>query len=125
MNNLEKAARIIERTVLGKQTTAPSTALAITQALAEAGLLMPDLPEPDKNSSTGTPVWWENDTLGVTVYPDGEIGMMVGWGKEARYTAATAREQALALLAAANHAEGREQAVTNSHPSKETHNGTA
>lgn len=44
---MEKAARIIERTVLGRQTTAPSTALAITQALADAGLLAPDLPEPD------------------------------------------------------------------------------
>ena len=42
MNNQEKARNIIERTVLGRQTTAPRTALAITQALADAGLIRPD-----------------------------------------------------------------------------------
>lgn len=84
---------------------APELLDEVIRLREETGLLSPDLPEPDKNSSTGTPVWWENDTLGVTVYPDGEIGMMVGWDEEARFTAVTARAQALALLAAANHAE--------------------
>lgn len=39
MSNRDKARGVIERTVLGRQTTAPRTAFAITQALADAGLL--------------------------------------------------------------------------------------
>lgn len=78
----------------------------IVQALTEAGLIAPDLPTPDKHAATGNPVWWAPATLGISLYPDGEIGMMVDFESEARYTPETARAQALNLLAAAEYAEG-------------------
>lgn len=110
MSNQDKAARIVGKTLSrwdmdGRPDIPGGIDALIAKELADAGLLMPDLPEPDKNSSTGTSVWWEKGTLGVTVYPGGEIGMMIEWDEEARYTAATAQAQALVLLAAAEHAE--------------------
>ena len=63
-------------------------------------LLAPELPEP-LIAANGNPVWRADDTLMVTRYPDGEIGMLVGTGQEARYTPETARAQAALLLAAA------------------------
>lgn len=70
------------------------------ERLADAGLLAPDLPEP-LTAANGNPVWRADNTLMVTRYPDGEIRMLVGMGKEARYTPETARVQAALLLAAA------------------------
>lgn len=116
MSNTEKAAHIIERTVLGKQTTAPSTALAITEALADAGLLMPDLPEPD-NDEYGTawgqvfnyqeePDW--RDTKGYVAANAGAVEVV---GNDTHiHTPGEARRLAYALLAAANHAEKENRA---------------
>lgn len=72
--------------------------------LQDADLLAPELPEP-LIAANGNPVWRADGTLMVTRYPDGEIGMMISWEQEARYTTQTAREQAALLLAAANHTE--------------------
>ena len=63
-------------------------------------LLAPELPEP-LIAANGNPVWRADGTLMVTRYPDGEIRMLVGIGKEARYTPESARAQAALLLAAA------------------------
>lgn len=101
---MEKAARIIERTVLGRQTAAPSTALAITQALADAGLLAPDLPEHDVISANGTPVWRADRTL-MTTAVENKVNMWIPEVIEIVYTPDEARQQAHMLLAAANHAE--------------------
>lgn len=73
--------------------------------LADAGLLAPDLPAPAATSANDTPVWRADDTLTVARYPDGEIGMLLGAGQEARYTPETARAQAALLLAAAEETE--------------------
>lgn len=72
----------------------------IVQDLDYAGLLTPDLPKP-LTAANGNPVWRADGTLMVTRYPDGEIGMLLGTGQEARYTPKTARDQAALLLAAA------------------------
>lgn len=77
----------------------------IAQDLADAGLLAPDLPEP-LTAANGNPVWRADQTLMVARYPDGEIGMMISWEQEARYTPQTARDQAALLLAAADYSEG-------------------
>lgn len=76
----------------------------IVQDLDYAGLLVPDLPEP-LTAANGNPVWRADQTLMVTRYPDGEIGMLLNPKQEARYTPETARAQAALLLAAAKHAE--------------------
>lgn len=76
----------------------------IAQDLADAGLLAPDLPEP-LTAANGNPVWRADKTLMVARYPDGEVGMMLSWEQEVRYTPQAARDQAALLLAAANHSE--------------------
>ena len=79
----------------------------IAQDLADAGLLALDAPVP-LTAANGNPVWRADNTLMVTRYPDGEIGMMISWEHEARYTPQAAREQAALLLAAANYTEGKQ-----------------
>ena len=99
MSNVERAADVIYDTLNGQygDFRVPTDA---AQALADAGLLAPELPEP-LIAANGNPVWRADGTLMVTRYPDGEIRMLVGMGKEARYTPETARVQAALLLAAA------------------------
>lgn len=76
--------------------------------LQDAGLLAPDAPAP-LTAANGNPVWRADNTLMVTRYPDGEIGMMISREQEARYTPQTARDQAALLLAAANYTEGKQR----------------
>ncbi|AWB84803.1 hypothetical protein [Corynebacterium liangguodongii] len=114
MNNQEKARSIIERTVLGKQTTATSTALAITQALADAGLLMPELPEPGRAWADDDAPWlWKvaemQNSLAVTLdtrYRQPVIGIEDFNQEFKRLIPAQARDLAHSLLAAAQWAEG-------------------
>lgn len=54
-------------------------------------------------------MWRADNTLMVARYPDGEIGMMISWEQEARYTPQAARDQAALLLAAANYTEGNQK----------------
>lgn len=70
----------------------------------EPECIVQDLPEP-LTAANGNPVWRADQTLMVTRYPDGEIGMLLNPKQEARYTPETARAQAALLLAAAKHAE--------------------
>lgn len=103
--NQQRAADLIEKATRGVADTRQLDFPSIAAELADAGLITPDLPTPDKRAATGNPVWWAPDTLGVSRYPDGEIGMMIDFESEARYTPETARAQALSLLAAADMAE--------------------
>ena len=102
MKNADKAATVVAEFLNGNDVAANT----ITRRLADTGLLAPDLPEP-LTAANGNPVWRADDTLMVTRYPDGEIGMLLGAGQEARYTPETARTQAALLLAAANHKEAQ------------------
>lgn len=99
MSDKKRAADVIYDTLNGQygDFRVPTDA---AQALADADLLAPELPEP-LIAANGNPVWRADNTLMVTRYPDGEIGMLLGTGQEARYTPETAREQAALLLAAA------------------------
>ena len=110
MNNIMSAATRIRTVYITLIKGEESHRLAEHTArwLQDDGLLAPDAPVP-LTAANGNPVWRADNTLMVTRYPDGEIGMMISWEQEARYTPETAREQAALLLAAANHAEGNPQ----------------
>lgn len=97
MSNREKAVQVIRRQTLISDL---ATAKDVARRLDQAGLLAPDAPAP-LTAANGNPVWRADDTLMVTRYPDGEIGMMISWEQEARYTPQAARDQAALLLAAA------------------------
>lgn len=101
MSNREKAIQVIRRQTLISDL---ATAKDVARRLDQAGLLAPDAPVP-LTAANGNPVWRADDTLMVTRYPDGEIGMMISWEQEARYTPQAARDQAALLLAAANYSE--------------------
>lgn len=76
------------------------------RALAAAGVLAPDLPEPDVTSANNTPVWRADGTNPVTV-TDGltPVRMWILDHAEYVYTPYAARVQANALRAAAEYAE--------------------
>ena len=68
MTNIARAAEIIERATRGANTTdghlikmSDRTAQIIAEALADDGLLMPDLPEPDGHDADRLPYWGEGD----------------------------------------------------------------
>lgn len=116
MDNLDQAARVIYDEVYqtwerGEILTAAGEAERVANALADAGLLAPDLPKEDVVSANGTPVWRPDKGLMVTAFRDGEVRMGIPPTypdtefREAIYTQPQAIEQALALLAAAQYAK--------------------
>lgn len=109
MSNIDRAADVIDKwTQEGYElNSAVGSPHAIAERLADAGLLAQDAPVP-LTAANGNPVWRADNTLMVTRYPDGEIGMMISWEQEARYTPQAARDQAALLLAAANYTEGKQ-----------------
>lgn len=110
MSNYDQALRVLEQARRpGDLRIHPNDAV---EALAKAGLLMPDLPEKDVVSANGTPVWRPEKGLMVTAFRDGEVRMGIPPTypdtefREAIYTQQSATEQALALLAAAQYSKG-------------------
>lgn len=111
MSNQEKAAQVIYDALSGKygDFRFPTDA---AEALADAGLLAPDLPEPD-TLEYGSPEWdgvfayqygaeWR-DAMGSVCAFNGTVEVQ---GDDTHiHTPDEARALALALLAAANHAE--------------------
>lgn len=78
------------------------------QALHDAGLLAPDLPEPAQSFSDGTKGWFVEDDegrdIGSIYIFDGEILLCTAAGR-VKGAPAKMRKIGLALLAATNHAE--------------------
>ena len=94
-NIIDRAAEVI-RQVDGDHTLGAG---ALAEALADAGLLTPYLPEPTRIQPDGSPEWTSasHATIGVDgnlVYSDGAL-----------LTPGEAREEAAMILAAAAHAE--------------------
>ena len=112
MTNIDRAAQVI------LQSTA-CTATEVSQALADAGLLMPDLPEPDRDGR-----WWSENgenydhvRLGSVYSDDDRVVISGGESPRTAVVALTrdeALELALALLAAANRAEDHTNTKENS-----------
>ena len=108
-SNQQHAHAIIERALLGKQFL--QGARDATQALADAGYLMPDLPKPDMTATgvaqdgTIAPVaiWGTRAEIGSMHDPSTKRGAVTLNGQNV----SKPRELAYALLAAANHAEGK------------------
>lgn len=105
MNNLDQAAQVIA--LCAQKGYGP---YLTAETLADYGLLAPDLPGEDIVSANGTPVWRPDKGLMVTAFRDGEVRMGIPPTypdtefREAIYTQQSATKQALALLAAAQHA---------------------
>ncbi|WP_130841630.1 hypothetical protein [Corynebacterium neomassiliense] len=107
MTNIDRAAEVLRNTSVvtphrGMDSNASTT---FAQALADAGLLAPDLPEPDGKGYTGHPTWCAD-----AVEPRGGLveiyhGGYANGENEDIYTPSEAREFALGILAAADHAE--------------------
>lgn len=115
MNNIDKAGQVIYDEVYqtwerGEILTAAGEAERLAKALAQAGLLAPDLPEandldiPVPNGKA----WLPCGLTGPSVWtaPGGRI--MVQRVEPGDLTPAEARFFALAVLAAAHHAKGEE-----------------
>lgn len=89
----------------GADTVTVQAAREYAKALAAAGLLMPDLPEPDDKEWM---IWHPIKRADVRSYLNRVILFQDGVPCEFPYTPAEARALALDLLAAANHAEVQE-----------------
>lgn len=104
-----KVRKIIEAEISNRPGDS-AAALYIVRALDRAGLLAPDLPEPDGISANGTPVWRADRCLMTTVVEESRpVRMWIPNVGELAYTPHDARQQAHMLLVAANHAEQAEQ----------------
>lgn len=98
--NIERAEKAIQE-LTGTGALGKNAAQAIAQSLANAGLLMADLPEPDDGE-------WEEGRSVISVDDEGFILPSIN----SRPThPERARRIAYALLAAANHAEQEQDNV--------------
>ena len=100
-SNQQRAVEVLNRHwSVAQETQQDDEAACCAQALADAGLLMPDLPEPDREGDWGP--GWE----GVVEAEPGRyaVRVIVG-GRQFRQSSQYARLFALALLAAAEEAE--------------------
>lgn len=96
MKTADKAAMVVAEFLNGNDVTANT----ITERLADAGLLAPDLPESEDNT------FLEYEDCTVWAAPRrNKVRLEV---TDSRFTPDEAREVAHALLAAANHAEGNQ-----------------
>ena len=109
MSNIDRAEQLIGKVINDNLPSNPEAAgvdEAIAEALAEAGLIAPDLPEPD--------AWrnWDVNGLEVSaVDKDGEV--LIEWEEKSDYAYYGTqtrslwlnRDQVIAILAAANYAE--------------------
>lgn len=68
MTNIDRARRILD--AMTGRWGKPATTRDAVQSLADAGLLAPDLPEPDGHNADGLPYWGEGDySTALTWHP--------------------------------------------------------
>lgn len=114
MTNIDKATDLLyqrSKELLGVDSDAAHRACQEhAQALAEAGLLTPDLPEPHREVELHTPEWFLDGPISLVVSDPSEG--VVSYGSDVHngafrlvLTKEEAEGIALALLAAANHAQ--------------------
>lgn len=123
MSNIDKAARIVrDLSEVDGETIGYAHAHNIARALADAGLLAEDLPEPDLDHRDPAhraefEAWWEGpvpdvwnkglpDVFTVQVFPDKpEVGLYLDLEPLEPFSPQEARKLAYSLLAAANYTE--------------------
>lgn len=100
--NIERTAAAIREAfnAMSPSITLNGAETVIAQALADAGLLMPDLPEPDMRRVSGTSFWCEGDLYAHR--GSRKVRLQV---EDSRMSSDEARAIAFGLLAAADHAE--------------------
>lgn len=106
MTNIDKAAEVIRTARAAapyyrgmEDTSSPF----IAEVLADNGLLMPELPEPDGEQPwTGRKIW---RTVDGAITADGKVRLRADTDDPRKITPDAARKMAYALLAAADHAE--------------------
>ncbi|MEJ4093752.1 hypothetical protein [Corynebacterium accolens] len=106
MTNVERALQVLEEARrLGEVRIDPHDAV---EAIVQAGLLAPELPEPAFSFSDGTKAWFveDDEVRGIaSIYIfNGEVLLSTAAGK-VKGAPSQMRKIALALLAAANHAQ--------------------
>lgn len=107
MTNVERALQVLEEARrLGEVRIDPHDAV---EAIVQAGLLAPELPEPTFSFNDGTKAWFIEDgeegyCIGATYIFNVEILLRTAAGK-VKGAPAQMRKIGLALLAAANHAQ--------------------
>lgn len=105
MTHVERALRVLEEARrLGEVRIDPHDAV---EAIVQAGLLAPDLPEPTFSFGDGTKAWFVEDEdgrgIGSIYIFNGEILLSTAAGR-VKGAPAKMRKIGLALLAATNHA---------------------
>lgn len=102
MTNIERAADIVREHSFSRRSE------DVAQALADAGLLMPDLPEPTRWKQNEEPEW---DACYTTVTPAGYEGRIIVEDSDEKWeaSAGNVRDLALAMLAAADYAERNQE----------------
>lgn len=109
MRNAEKAARVIDQwTQEGYElNSAVGNPYAIVERLAGAGLLAPDLPEPNDHRVfvPRGQKWALGGEFGPSVWTAPNLQVMVQHIEPGKLTPNEARQVAYALLAAANYSE--------------------
>lgn len=116
MRSIDKAARIVGKTMSrwdmeGRPDIPGGIDLHLTHVLANAGLLMPDLPEPVEKFTNGDASWMLTGKAAVDSWRDegGPVVVLMA-GRGRHLIPAEARSLAYILLAAANHAEKENEA---------------
>lgn len=102
MSNFNRAVNLLRYAELPGRTLHPRQVEAIVTALQAAGLLAPDLPEPDAVKLDGDIKYFA--ARGIQVRQNAESDHVQVYTK-ANLTTTEARSLALALLAAADYAE--------------------
>lgn len=101
--NIERAIEIVEDE--HDPNFGPIDAPSLIYALNDAGLLMPDLPEP--HGLSGRLKFWDHQMHSVTIHP--HFGLrLIAEGTDIELTPVEARLIADSLYAAANHAEQKQ-----------------
>lgn len=108
MNNIDRAAHVINETYSDEYVKPHMAPPKVAQALADEGLLMPDLPEPTRWKQNEEPEW---DACDTTVSPAGHGGRIIVEDSDGRWKASAEdiRDLAYALLAAADYAERNQE----------------
>ena len=103
MSDLEKAAQVVYESCYGRNLH-PGQVSSIVRSLDDAGLLAPDLPEPDVIRPGSRMKFWFDENI-YAYEGSGKVRVIAD---DARFPVDEAREHALSVLAACEYAEKKQ-----------------